>query len=62
MFSLSVFILCLPGAEWDVEGEVVVREAMGLVGYGAHSLALLFPLLAPLGCAADGSKAAAGSI
>lgn len=32
-----------------MEEEVVFREAMGLVGRGAHSSALPAPLLAPLG-------------
>ena len=64
---MFVFILGLPGAEGDVKGEVVVKKAVGSVGCGAHSPALLFPLLAPqepssLGPAAHESEATAGGI
>lgn len=59
--SLFVFILGLPGAEGIVEGDRV-RLCVGLVGCGACSPILLFPLLAPpsLSPAAHGNESAAG--
>ena len=46
MFSLFVFTLWSLGAEGDIKGDVVDREAVGPVAREAHSLALLFPLRA----------------